>query len=81
MKFTALNYKTLTTLKKRGYNILTSNNNLTDETVYWYPEKIQDLDNYLVGLIPPPFQEPNLLVIDDALNNIDEQDLIGLVLI
>ena len=85
MKFEKLTHFQLKILKSKGYNILTSNQNLTDEKVVWFPERVEDVMTYLLALDTSgkmvPFKEPNLMVIDDAIKNIREEDLIGEVFI
>lgn len=78
MQFEKLTHTNLRKLKELGYNILSSNNNLADDTVIWYPERVEDVCEYVFEVAD---QEPTLLVIQDALDNISEDDLIGNVLI
>lgn len=85
MKFEKLTHEQLNILKSKGFNILTSNNSLTDEKVIWFPERVPDVWEYLLELDCNhkmiPLQEPNILVIQDALDNIRNEDLIGEVFI
>lgn len=85
MRFEKLTYCQLKILKSKGYNILTSNQKLTDAQVVWFPERVDDVCEYLIGLDTngqiTPLNEPNILVIQDALDNIREEDLIGEVFI
>mgnify|MGYP000914722690 CR=1 FL=1 len=85
MRFEKLTKSQLKILKSQGYTLLTSNQNLTDEKVYWFPERMADVMEYLLALDASgkivPFKEQNLLVIDDAIENINEEDLIGEVFI
>ena len=85
MRFEKLTYCQLKILKSKGYNILTSNQKLTDAQVFWFPERVEDAMDYFLALDISgkiePFKEPNILVIDDALENIREEDLIGEVFI
>ena len=85
MRFEKLTKSQLKILKSQGYTLLTSNQNLTDEKVYWFPERVADVMEYLLALDTSgkivPFKEQNLLVIDDALENIREEDLKGEVFI
>lgn len=82
MEFVNISFEVLRKLKEQGYNILASNNDLYDEEVIWYPEKVDNVFEYLIGLDinGESNLEPNLLVIDDALLNINEQELRGIVL-
>lgn len=85
MRFEKLTKSQLKILKSQGYTLLTSNQNLTDEKVYWFPERVADVMEYLLALDTSgkfvPFKEQNLLVIDDAIENIREEDLKGEVFI
>lgn len=84
MKFEQLALANLKILKSKGFNILTSNNKLTDDHILWFPESVADVCDYLITLDTKgttPFQEPNILVIDDAISNIEDENLIGEVLI
>ncbi|WP_148910034.1 hypothetical protein [Sphingobacterium allocomposti] len=66
-------------LKDKGYNILKSPLPLDNEDPTWYAEKVDDIWKYLDDLAGAPFQEPNVLVIDDALQIIRDEDLRGSV--
>lgn len=84
MKFEKLTHSNLKILKSKGFNILTSNNSLTDETLVWFPERINDIFDYLIAhdincIIP--HQEFEILVIDDAIRIMEEEYLIGDVFI
>ncbi len=79
MQFVRLTHSVLRDLKKQGYNILKSPVPIDNGNPSWYPEKVEDVWGYLDDLAGVPFQEPNVLVIDDALQNIREEDLIGSV--
>lgn len=81
MRFEKLTHESLKTLLDQGYTVLTSNNNLSDDNVYWYPEVIEDLESYLFNIDNIPFQEKSILVIQDALKSIEEADLFGQVFI
>ncbi|SMG32535.1 hypothetical protein [Sphingobacterium psychroaquaticum] len=84
MQFVQLSHKVLKQLKEKGYNILTSNNSVSDDNPVWYPEKVPDVWDYLIGLDVrriSVIKEPNILVIQDALDNICEEDLRGVVLV
>jgi len=79
MKFVRLTHSVLRQLRLQGYNILKSPMPTDSEDPSWHPEKVDDVWEYLDSLAGVPFQEPNVLVIDDALENIQEEDLIGMV--
>lgn len=74
MQFEKLTHANLRILLTQGYNILVSNNQYNDEKVVWFPETVEDIDDYLMQVAD---EEPTLLVIDDALKNIEEEYLIG----
>ncbi|TDQ79602.1 hypothetical protein [Sphingobacterium yanglingense] len=78
MQFENVSKALLKELLSKGYNILTSNNMLSSDIVYWYPEKVEDVQQYIETNAN---EEPTLLVIQDALENIREQDLVGLVFV
>jgi hypothetical protein len=85
MKFVPLSRVILLELKRNGYNILTSKNIVDDENLTWYPVTVSDVDDYLLHLDCSgsivPMEESALLVIDDALDNINEELLQGEVFI
>ncbi len=82
MKYVKLTYEVLLSLRERGYNILRSKSPLSSENPSWYPDTVdlmEFLDIYSEELdeISMPGQELHLLIIQDALDNINEKDLIG----
>ena len=79
MKFVRLTHSVLRQLRSQGYNILKSPTPIDSEDPSWQPEKVDNVWEYLDSLTGVPFQEPNVLVIDDALENILDEDLIGMV--
>jgi len=79
MKFVRLTHAVLRQLRLQGYNVLKSPLPIDSEDPSWYPEKVDDVWEYLDSLTVVPFQEPNVLVIDDALEIIRDEDLIGMV--
>lgn len=86
MNFVKLNHPILMKLKMQGYTILRSNNPITDENPIWIPEKVDmedffNLDSKWIANASVPLKESHLLVIDDALYNINNADLIGEVMI
>lgn len=85
MQFENVSKRILKELLSKGYNILTSNESLSADVVYWYPEKVENVNDYLIHLdiidAIEPLKEPNILVIQDALDNIEDEDLIGLIFI
>ena len=78
MRFERLSHFQLKILKSRGFNILTSNNQLTDSNVIWFPEKVDDLGEYWMEVASV---KPIMLIISDALDNVPEEHLIGEVFI
>lgn len=80
--FVRLTHPVLMKLKMRGYNILRSTSPLSSENPTWIPDKV-DMDKFLdlyskeLLKYTVPMNEINLLVIDDALNNIRNEDLYG----
>ncbi|MGO1650591.1 MAG: hypothetical protein ACTHXT_14690 [Sphingobacterium sp.] len=86
MQFVCLTHKVLRSLKDQGYTVLLSASKLTDENPTWVPDNIpiddlMDLGSELIAKLSIPLEEGNLLVIEDALKNIDEENLIGQVFI
>lgn len=81
MQFDRLNIRILKKLKNSGFTILSSNNKIYEETVYWFPEKVEDLSDYLIDLqlSEERRSDPSILVIDEALNNIEKVHLFGYV--
>lgn len=82
--FVTLTMKVLLALKKSGYTVLTSVSPLSDEDPVWYPEtfdvdELMDIYNNKIRLLSIPLEERHFLIIDDAIANIDEDDLIGQV--
>lgn len=68
----------------QGYNILRSPSLLTNEDPTYFPdtvdlEKFFDLDSEEIARKSVPMEELHLLVIDDALKNIRDEDLTGMV--
>lgn len=84
MEFVQLNYAVLLQLKARGYNILTSTSSITSESPTWMPDEVDlveflALDTQDLSAHSVPMQELHLLLIDDALQHIAEEDLLGQV--
>ena len=84
MQFVKLSHAVLLELKEQGYNILLSPSPLTNDDPTYFPdtvdlEKFFDLDSDEIARISVPMQELHLLVIDDALKNIDDEQLTGMV--
>lgn len=83
--FVRLTHPVLMKLKMRGYNILRSTSPLSSENPTWIPDKVDmdkffDLDSEKLLKYTVPMNEITLLVIDDALQNIRNEDLFGVVL-
>lgn len=77
MRFVKLDIKILQVLYRQGYNILRSVNTIDDENPSWIPDKVEDVFEYVLEMDP----EFALIVISDALMNIDPDDLRGDVLL
>ena len=87
MRFAKLTHSVLKELQKMGYNVLIAPYDCEDtENITWKAITVPNVFDWLValdceGITTIPFQEPNILVIQDALLNIDEEDLKGSVFI
>lgn len=79
MKFVRLSHEVLWELKAKGYNILTSVNKLGAEDPTYMPEKVDSVWDYLDELAVVPMREPELIIIDDTLQNIRDENLRGMV--
>lgn len=79
MEFVKLTHSVLLELKSKGFNVLTSVTKIDSEDPTYMPIKVDDIWAFLEALPSIPLEEPHLLVIDEALNNIREEDLIGMV--
>ncbi len=87
MRFEKVTHEVLRDLKDKGYNLLIAPSDVEDcENVTWKAIKVPNVMDWLValdceGITAVPFQEPNILPIDEALNNIDNNTLFGSVFI
>ncbi|MFD1770845.1 hypothetical protein [Sphingobacterium suaedae] len=86
MEFVELTHSVLRRLKKSGYTVLRSVTSVSSDDPTWVPErmdvdKLMELDSEEMRRMSVPMEEKHFLVIDDALNNIEEDNLIGQVLI
>ncbi|MBB2949896.1 hypothetical protein [Sphingobacterium sp. JUb56] len=85
MQFATLTRSILLDLQSKGYNILTSKNRIDDENPTWYPISVPNVWDYLLQLDGKTkvmsFQEPAVLVIEDALLNVEDEQLDGEVFI
>lgn len=84
MRFVQLTHEVLRELKGKGYTVLHSPSLLINDNPTWVPVKVDltelfDLDSEMLARISTPMKELHYLVIDDALQNIREEDLIGSV--
>lgn len=75
MQFVKVTHSVLRELKKQGYNVLKSVNTVADDSPTFTPIYVSDLWNYLESLD----SEDAAVVIDDALENIRDEDLVGMV--
>ncbi|ERJ57414.1 hypothetical protein [Sphingobacterium paucimobilis] len=78
VKFEKVTRGVLMYLKKKGYNILTSNNEVIDSVIYWFPERIDSTRGYMRYLnnlgYEPPLSQPTLLRIEEALEKVKEEE-------
>jgi len=81
MKFVRLTKNVLVDLKRQGYNILTSVNTVDDEDPTYTPVKVDSVWDYLDNVTVVPLSEPEIIVIDEALENYSDDMLRGMVLI
>ena len=84
MKLERLTIELLFKLKSQGYNIITYNNKVSDHNIIWFPETIENIQEYLLGLSnlgKIVYEDPNILVIDYVIKNLSDDELIGDVLI
>lgn len=87
MRFEKVTHRILKELQRKGYNVLIAPSDCEDnENVTWKAITVPNVFEWLValdceGITAVPFKEPNILVIQDALNNIREEDLKGSVFI
>jgi len=86
MEFVNLSHRILTVLKSKGFTTLHSTSSFNEGNPTWIPyreevDKLMELDNLFIAKISVPLNEKQFLIIDDALKNIQDVDLIGQVLI
>lgn len=83
MKFEKVTRLILNEPKQKGYNALTSTNELSDRQIYWYPEHVDNIDDYIIRLkekgYGAPLDKPMILWIHDAILNLREYELSGIV--
>lgn len=84
MRFVQLIHQVLRKLKAPGYTARHSPSLLVNHNPTWIPVKVDlgesfDLDSEMIERLSRPTEELHYLVIDDALENIREEDLIGSV--
>lgn len=80
MRFEKLNHNNLKHLQSKGYSLLISNNKLSDETIVWFPEKIDNLSEHLSDfdvLDTNAELEPSILLIQFAIDYMSEDELVG----
>jgi len=49
MEFKKVTHVLLNKLKQKGYNALTSNNELSDRQIYWYSEEVDNVNHILIN--------------------------------
>ncbi len=82
MRFVKLRSYVLRRLRNQGYNILRSTSPISSKNPSWYPD-IVDLEKFLhwdsegVQNLSVPSNKTHLLIIQDALDNIRDEDFIG----
>jgi len=87
MRFEKVTHSVLKELKRKGYNVLIAPADCEDNSnVTWKAIAVPNVMDWLValdceGITAVSFQEPNILVIEDALNNIHDEDLFGSIFI
>lgn len=87
MQFVKITHNILRELHSKGYTVLIAPSDSEDkENLTWKAIAVQNVNDWLVALDCEaghfiPFQEPHILVIQDALNNINDEDLFGSVFI
>lgn len=83
IQFEKITHEVLRILKDKGYNVLTSNNRVTDADIYWYPEQIISIAKYRYNLNDRGYKEalghPVIVRIQYALDNMKEDELHGMV--
>ncbi|MDR2281719.1 MAG: hypothetical protein LBE37_00840 [Sphingobacterium sp.] len=84
--FIKLDFNTLMTLRDRGYNILRSTSSISDANPTWIPDYVDvtrffELDSEEIAKISGPLVGKHFLLIDDALANNTNEELIGEVFI
>ncbi|SKB40323.1 hypothetical protein SAMN05660841_00317 [Sphingobacterium nematocida] len=83
IQFEKITHEILRVLKDKGYNVLTSNNRLTDPEIYWYPEQIISIAKYRYNLNDRGYKlalgHPVIVRIQYALDNMKEDELHGMV--
>lgn len=85
MKFVKVTHGVLRKLQSQGYNVLIAPSDCQDiENVTWKAISVPNVMDWLVGLdcegwTNIPFQEPHILPIQEALDNIENEALFGSV--
>ena len=84
--FIKLDFNALITLRDRGYNILRSTSSISDANPTWIPDYVDvtrffELDSEEIAKISGPLVGKHFLLIDDALANNTNEELIGEVFI
>ncbi len=84
MKFEKLTKAILFKLKEQGYNTVIHNRNISGICITWFPESIENIYDYIASLCSLGaivYEKPNILVIDDGIENISEEYLVGYVFV
>lgn len=87
MRFEKVTHDVLRKLKAKGYNVLIAPSDIEDtENITWKAITVDNVNDWLVGLdcygvTAIPFEEPHILPIQEALDNIENDALFGSVFI
>lgn len=87
MRFEKVTHSVLKELQRKGFNVLIAPSDCEDNSnVTWKAITVPNVMDWLVsldceGITTVPFKEPNILVIQEALDNIRNEDLFGSVFI
>lgn len=79
MEFVRLTRTVLIELKSQGYNILTSVNTVDDEDPTYTPVKVDSVWDYLDSIKAVPLSEPEIVVIDEAIDKYSDDMFRGMV--
>ncbi|MFZ4861593.1 hypothetical protein ACL9RF_05355 [Sphingobacterium sp. Mn56C] len=80
MHFEKLSRDALKKLNEEGYNLLTSNADLSIPRVYWFPEKVENLNVFTLqpkvnGFVLLDLE--TIIIIPEALELLEDVDFVG----